>query len=91
MTPKQLTAKLRAKLLLCSEDMSTEELNMFADVMEATSDVMEAYVDAQATIADLVKALERVSQELTIPAAEYVPAIPACFDIIDAALAGAKP
>jgi hypothetical protein len=35
----------------------------------------------------LREALERVKQELIIPAAEYVPAIPACWDIIDAALA----
>lgn len=34
----------------------------------------------------LETALRRVKQELTIPAAEYVPAIPACWDIIDAAL-----
>lgn len=37
-------------------------------------------------IAKLEAALRRVKQELMIPAAEYVPAIPAVWGIIDAAL-----
>lgn len=39
--------------------------------------------------AELMATLRRVKTELTIPAAEYVPAIPAVWDIIDAALAKA--
>lgn len=38
----------------------------------------------------LIAALKRVKHELLIPAAEYVPAIPACWEIIDAALASSS-
>lgn len=41
------------------------------------------------TVADLLEALRLLKEELTIPAAEYVPAIPACWDIIGAAIAKA--
>jgi allophanate hydrolase subunit 1 len=63
MTPKHLMAKVRAKLLLCAEDMSAEELNMFADVIDATSDVLDVHAAAQATIADLVAALRAIKKE----------------------------
>ena len=39
----------------------------------------------------LEAALRRVKHELLIPAAEYVPAIPAVWDIIDAALVRTAP
>lgn len=39
---------------------------------------------------DLLEAMKRVQQELTIPAAEYVPAIPACWEIINDAIAKAE-
>lgn len=39
---------------------------------------------------ELIETLRRVKVELTIPAAEYVPAIPAAWDIIDGALARAS-
>jgi len=39
----------------------------------------------------LITALKQVKHELLIPAAEYVPAIPACWEIIDAALAASTP
>lgn len=39
----------------------------------------------------LIAALNQVKHELLIPAAEYVPAIPACWEIIDAALAASTP
>ncbi len=42
--------------------------------------------DVGGRIEALEAALRRVKQELTIPAAEYVPAIPAVWEIIDAAL-----
>lgn len=39
----------------------------------------------------LANALRRIKAELTIPAAEYVPAIPACWTIVDEALATLAP
>ena len=44
-------------------------------------------VDAEREVERLREALERVNQTLEVPAAEYVPAIPDAWEIIDAALA----
>lgn len=42
----------------------------------------------EARVASLEATLKHVNQTLCVPAAEYVPAIRDCFDIIDAALHG---
>lgn len=50
------------------------------------SEIREAVADHKKKFDKLVKALEDVSKVLTVPAAEYVPAIGDAFKIIDQAL-----
>lgn len=66
--------------------LSWRTKNEWVEVSAAIAAILEVESAQAATIRELRSALERVKEELTIPAAEYVPAIPDCWNIIDAAL-----
>lgn len=51
---------------------------------------MDEKTQAEALTRELVDALRAIGRTLTIPAAEYVPAIGDVFEIIDAAIAKAE-
>jgi hypothetical protein len=79
------------------ERLQTEVLNAaFSDRldMEAGGSPLtwkEVAQAAEREVERLREALNRVSATLQVPAAEYVPAIPDAWEIIDAALGEAKP
>jgi hypothetical protein len=79
-TPEQIAERLEALAFHGESGEFPDAVN--ADLRAAAS-LIRAQSERERV---LVSALKRTHQTLCVPAAEYVPAIRDCFDIIDAAL-----